>query len=123
MKKIIAFALIVITSLTINAQLANTKWKGTLNLDNPIDAFFNFKTDTLEVLNTEDNSNIESMKFSVNDSVLVIQKLFGQSQCDNSAIGRYKFQINGDEMTWEVMTDDCDDRSQVIGSMKLSREK
>jgi hypothetical protein len=123
MKKIFALFLILFIALGVNAQLSNTKWRGTLHLDDPIDVIFSFKTDTLEALNAEDNSSIETMKFSVNDSVLVIQKLFGQSQCDNSATGKYKFEINGNEMTWKVISDDCDERSQVIGSMKLSREQ
>jgi hypothetical protein len=123
MKKIFCFLLVLIATLSIHAQLSNTKWRGTLHLDEPIDVIFNFKADTLEAINAEDYSNIETMKFSVNDSVLVIQKLFGQSQCDNSATGKYKFEINGNEMTWKVITDDCDERSQVIGSMKLNREQ
>ncbi len=123
MKKVLFILIISFITVGVNAQLANTKWKGLLNLDNPTDAIFSFSNDTLDVLNAMDNSSMETMKFTVKDSVLIVQKLFGHSECDNNTIGNYKFTINGDDMTLKVMSDACDDRAQVIGDMKLNKQK
>ena len=124
MKKIIGSVIIFcFLSTATSAQLAHTSWKCTLNLDNPLDAYFNFSSDTLEVLNAEDSSSLETMKYSVQDSVLTIQKLFGQSMCDTDSIAKYKFEIKADEMVLSVVTDDCGDRSHAIDQMKLTRIK
>ena len=55
MKKIIFIAFIAFISASANAQLANSKWKGTLQLDNPTDVVFDFRTDTLEAFVAADN--------------------------------------------------------------------
>ncbi|MGH2566113.1 MAG: hypothetical protein ACRDE5_16460 [Ginsengibacter sp.] len=122
MKKIILVSLISFITVGVNAQLANTKWKGTLNLDSPTDAIFSFSGDTLDVLNAIDNSSMETMRFTIKDSVLTLQKLFGHSQCDTSTIGSYKFNVTGDDMTLKLMSDACDDRAEVIGDIKLNKE-
>ncbi|HEY1869812.1 MAG TPA: hypothetical protein VGG71_02075, partial [Chitinophagaceae bacterium] len=74
MKKIFISCIICFVTIIASAQIANTKWRGTLKLDNPIEAIFHFGNDTLDVINLEDNSNLETMKYSVQDSVLTIQK-------------------------------------------------
>jgi hypothetical protein len=122
MKKIFIACVISLIAFGVRAQIANTKWRGTLKLDNPIETIFRFGTDTLEVINTQDNSSLETMKYSVQDSVLTIQKISGLSVCDPSAC-KYKFVIKGDEITFEVINDPCDDRSQVLNNLKLNREK
>jgi hypothetical protein len=101
-------------------RLPIPKWKTTLQLDQPVDAVFNFSTDTLDVTNTSDNSSIETMKYTLKDTVLTIQKLYGQSQCDPATVGSYTCTINGDEMHLKVISDDCDDRN-VIADIKLNR--
>lgn len=121
MKKIIFFLLVTFLFNGLYAQLANTKWKGTLNLDSPMDVVFNFTKDTLEVTSVDDNSSLETNIYSVQDSVLSIQKLYGQSQCD-SAAGKYIFSISGNQLTLNVKNDPCDSRAQIIGSMKLNKE-
>lgn len=123
MKKILFVLFIAFITVDVNAQLANTKWKGTLNFDNPVDAIFSFSNDTLDVLNAMDNSSMETMKFTVKDSIISFQKLFGHSECDNNTIGNYKFTVSGDDMTLKLVSDACDDRAQVIGDMKLNKEK
>jgi hypothetical protein len=123
MKKIIAFSIIFATALGTHAQVTNTKWKTTLQLDNPLDVIFSFGQDTLVVVNTQDNSTLETMKYSTVGSVLTIQKLSGMSVCDSSLVCKYKFGIEGDEMTLAVIDDACNDRAQVLNNMKLNREK
>ena len=122
MKKFFVSCIICLIAFGVKAQLTNTKWRGTLKLDNPLETIFHFGTDTLDVINTQDNSSLETMKYSVRDSVLTIQKISGLSVCDPTAC-KYKFAIKGDEITFEVINDLCDDRAQVLNNLKLNKEK
>ncbi len=51
MKKTLFVLLVSFASVAVNAQLKNTKWKGTIQTDDKIDVVFDYKTDTLEVSN------------------------------------------------------------------------
>jgi len=107
--------------VSTHAQVTNSKWKTTLQLDQPVDVVFDFRTDTLDVTNAADSSSLETMKYTLKDTVLTIQKLYGQSECDTSTIGSYTCTINGDEMHLKMISDDCSDRSGVIADIKLNR--
>ena len=122
MKKIIFIAFIAFISNSANAQLANSKWKGTLQLENPTDVVFDFRTDTLEAVVAEDNSSLELMKYSINDSVLSIQKISGQSECEDSYIAKYKFEINEDGLLLTVIEDTCMDRAGVLDNTKWVKQ-
>ena len=93
MKQIICVLVIIFIGLNAQAQLTNTKWKATLQLDEPIDVVFNFSADTLNVTSADDNSDIEAMNYSLQDTVLTLRKLYGQSQCDTSAVGNYSYKV------------------------------
>ncbi|HVX25291.1 MAG TPA: hypothetical protein VHB70_03035 [Parafilimonas sp.] len=112
---------IFLTALSAHAQLANTKWKATLQLDQPLDVIFNFGADTLDVTNAEDHSDIEAMKYTAQDTVLSIEKLYGNSQCDTSGVGKYSFKVDGDTLSLKLISDYCTDRSDVIGDIKLEK--
>jgi len=114
--------LISVASISVNAQLANTKWKGVLNIQSGMNTVFNFSNDTLEVFNADTNESLETMKYSTKDSLLTLQKLYGSSQCDTSTPGVYKFQINNNELTLTLVSDECPDRADAIGTMKLDKE-
>ena len=122
MNKIFVTLSIFLVAFSANAQLTNTKWKGTLNIQGGLGVQFNYGKDTLEVINLDDNSSIETMKYTVNDSIVTIQKLYGSSQCDTSTLGKYKYVINGDQMTMRLISDDCFDRSNAIGTLTLKKE-
>jgi len=122
MKKIIFIAFIAFISASANAQLANSKWKGTLQLDNPTDVVFDFRTDTLEAFVAEDNSSLELMKYSIKDNVLSIQKISGQSECDDTAVAKYKYEIGSDGLLLTLIEDNCIDRSGVLDNTKWVKE-
>lgn len=121
MIKIFVALLITFTAFNANAQLANTKWKGTLNIQGGMEVQFVYGKDSLEVINLEDNSTLETMKYTVKDSLVTFQKLSGMSQCDPSSLGKYKFVINNDQMTMSLVSDDCPDRSIAIGTLILKK--
>jgi len=123
MKKIIYLLVIIFISSGVHAQIANTKWAVTLQLDDAVDVLFNFETDTLEVISADDNSSLETMRYSTTDTVLTLQKLYGQSQCDTAAIGKYSFTVNGNELWLKLISDDCTDRAGVIKDIKLEKKE
>lgn len=122
MKKIIILLLVFLVSFSVHAQLANTTWKGVLNIEGGMEAFFNFGNDTLEVFNASNKESMETMKYMVKDSLLTLQKIFGGSECDNSTPGNYKFEIKNDERTLSLLSDSCYIRSEAIGTIKLNKE-
>jgi hypothetical protein len=118
MKKIIFILLLSSASVTLHAQLKNTKWKGTIHSDNDIDVVFDYKSDTLEVTNIADSSNLETMTYTLKDSVLALQKVYGQSSCSLTGTGKYKFEIKDNLLSITLISDDCDDRSSALNNSK-----
>ncbi len=114
--------LISFAFISAKAQLTNTKWKGTIHLDQPTDIIIHFGTDTLEAFSAEDNSSVEIMHYSIQDTVLTVQKISGQSQCDDVVVGKYKIEIKDNEMLMTVIDDDCDDRGPVLDNTTWKKE-
>ena len=123
MKEIIFIFGISLVSITLNAQLKNTKWKGTVHSDNDIDVIFNYRSDTLEVTNIADSSNLETMTYTIKDTVLSLQKIYGQSNCSVTGMGKYKFEIKDDLLYITLLSDDCDDRSSALNNSKWIKIK
>ena len=121
MRKIMLLVLVFFTTVSVNAQFSNTKWKGVLNIQGGMEVVFNFSNDTLDVVNSG-NESLETMKYSTKDSLITFLKLYGSSQCDTSTPGVYKFEITGNELTLSLVSDSCFDRSEAIGTMKLDKE-
>ena len=121
MKKTIYMLALCFLCLHAHAQLANSKWKTTLHVDPPINVLFSFSADTLVVTNADDSSSLETLRYSLKDTVLTLQKLYGQSGCDTAAVGTYSCLINTDEMHLKIISDVCNDRSDAIGDVKLTR--
>ena len=115
--------LIAFIAYSSNAQLSG-KWKGTLNIQGgAMDVEFNFTNDTLDVVNTSENQSLETMKYTLADSVISLQKLYGSSSC-GTEIGKYKYAIANNELTLSLISDDCSDRAAAIGSnMQLKKEE
>lgn len=122
MNKIVLSMLISLIAYAADAQLSNTTWKGTLNIEGGMNVLFNFNNDTLDVVNAADNSSLETMTYKLADSVITLVKLYGQSQCSDTP-GKYKFVRDNDELTLSLLSDDCSDRADAIGTMKLEKEE
>lgn len=122
MNKMLSTTIAVFMICTVNAQFSNTKWKGVLDINGGMNVVFLFKSDTLNVVNAYDNSSLETMKYAVNGKVITLQKLYGQSQCDESALGKYKYAIVKNEMKLSLISDDCYDRSNAVATLKLKKE-
>lgn len=121
--KEIVFVFLAFTSVTVNAQLKNTKWKGTIQADNNMNVILNYKTDTLNVSNADDGSNIETMTYTVKDSVVTLQKVYGQSNCDGIGKGKYNFDIKNDLLYLKLLSDSCSDRSGALNNSTWMKTK
>jgi len=120
MKKITLLLMVTIGALTTQAQLAKTKWKGTLQLDNPLEVIWDFGNDSLVVYALADNSALETMTFKDADKTLTIKKVFGQSDCTESE-GKYKYEIKNDELVLTLISDECTGRSSVLNNSKWGK--
>lgn len=105
--------LVLILSASLFAQLENTRWLSTINTDGPIKVIFDFKKDSAAVYRL-DSSLIENMTFTHNDTSFTLHKVEGQSDCDNSTPGVYRFSIRMEGMAVKLISDDCNDRSAVL---------
>jgi hypothetical protein len=114
MKKLALIALVSIFCATAHAQLAGTKWRDTLKVDNPIVAIFDFGKDTLTVTAAEDGSLIEVMTYNVHEGAFTIVKVSGQSDCDNATPGKYHFEMKNGGMFVTLVQDACTDRAAVL---------
>lgn len=122
MKKTFALLFVSFIAFNLHAQLSNTKWKGTLSIQGGINVLFNFTHDTLDVTNADSGESIETMKYNLEDSVLTIQKLWGNSQCDTTW-GKYRYSIKDNQLTLSLIKDDCYDRAEAIGTMILEKKE
>ena len=118
MKKafIIIFSSFLVSITSIHAQVANTKWKGILNMDGPTPVIWQFDTDTVQVFNISDSSLVEKMTYRTESGFLLFTKVSGISSCDNTTIGKYKFSIRSDSLFVAPYDDPCNDRASAVSS-------
>ena len=116
MKKIALLALICFIVMSADAQLTNTKWKVTLYIPDSTDVIFDFRTDTVEAITEATNESLETTIYTVQDSILTFKKVYGQSDCDDTVIGKYKFEMKDDGMFLTLIEDNCSDRSNALNN-------
>jgi len=75
MKKIAFLLLASIASSSVFAQLENTRWKSTVTIDGPENVLFDFKKDTVGLYRIADNSMIENMTYTHNDTSFILKKV------------------------------------------------
>jgi hypothetical protein len=87
----------------------------TLYTPDPAEIVFDFRTDTVEAFSADDNESVETMLYTVEDSVLTIKKITGQSECDDTP-GKYKFEIKDDGMYLTLIEDACAHRAELLNN-------
>ena len=95
------------------AQLENTRWKTTLQIDGPLNTLMDFRRDTILMYTVADSNIIERMTYTSDDTSLTLVKIDGQSDCYKEP-GKYRFTITGDNLLLKLLADDCYDRYSVI---------
>ena len=118
MKKalIIIFSIILGSLTALHAQVANTKWKGTLILDGPTPVIWQFDKDTVQIFNITDSSLVEKMTYKTEPGFFLFTKVSGISSCDTSTIAKYKFSIRSDSLFIAPFEDPCNDRASAVSN-------
>ena len=113
MKKYFSLLIVMALFTSAFAQLKNTRWKTTLQINGPVNAILDFKKDTVLLYTVADSNMIERMIYTKDDTSFTLVKIDGQSDCYNSP-GKYAFSVKGDELSLRMVKDDCYDRYSVI---------
>ena len=123
MKKAFACSVMfLLLSLTISAQLTDTKWKNFMNIPDPYETILHFKKDTAILTLAADGSLIETMIYVVSKDTLRLTKVSGLSPCNETA-GLYRIQVSDDKLTIVPISDDCNDRANAFKPEPWTREK
>jgi hypothetical protein len=125
MKKILPALLPLLFCIipAIHAQIANSKWEGTVKMDTLTPVTWHFAKDTVWVVQISDNSLVETMTYKTEHGYLYLTKITGVSSCDTKVVGKYKFEIRDDKLYMTVAEDACEDRSSAINSDPYQRVK
>jgi len=110
MKTLSISLLLIITCSFAKAQLAGTKWTGTMLVPEATSVSFDFKKDTLNLIINDSGEIVETMTYTVKDDIITIKKLEGHSPCDEGSLAVLKYAIKNDLLTVTVVSDACDDR-------------
>ena len=121
MKRAGLLMILAFFSISLHAQLSNTKWKITLQLENPTETFFDFGKDSLKVFVLADSSLLETCLFTEKEGEMSILKVKGISNCEGQA-GKYKFEIHNDQLVLKLISDSCSDRAEVLDNDVLTRK-
>lgn len=114
MKKTILVLLTIFMGACLHAQLTNTQWKTRIDINGPVGVILDFKKDTCSLYTIADSTIIETMTYTIKDSVFTLHKIEGQSECDNSTPGVYKFVLQANKLALHMVSDNCDDRVSAI---------
>jgi hypothetical protein len=113
MKALVILTLLFSLTLSANAQLNNTNWKGTIMAPSEVNVVLQFKKDTLNIVIAGTDDVIESMKYSVKDDVITINKIAGGSPCSNDVTATIKYDIKDTTLVLVPLTDPCDERKNA----------
>jgi len=93
--------------------LTNTEWKGVASIPTPAEVVFKFNTEDVDLV--YQGNVIEKMKYSFTDQgSLKLIKIEGNSPCDSKEEGLYKYQIDGDTLTFMIINDACMERQTAF---------
>jgi hypothetical protein len=124
MKKSIHLILLVICAAFLaQAQLKNTKWKGTVNSPGPVDVLWDFGKDTVVVIMLPDSAVLETMTYQLKDSLLLLTKVTGSSPCSTSDIAKYRISFKADQFSLTPSDDPCDERKSAVNSDPYTKVK
>lgn len=115
--------LFTLTFYTADAQIADTKWRGNLNIPDVVECILQFKKDTVIVLVAADQSFIvETMTYKLQNDTLTLTKVSGNSPCTET-IGVYKCVLKEEKLYISPIKDECIERANAFLPEGLIKEK
>nr|WP_309547111.1 S8 family peptidase [Spirosoma foliorum] len=114
----ILFFFSLLTASQAQLPIHTTRWKGLIMAPNAIQVVVSFGNDTLSIKTESDNRVLETMRYEQDGDTLFIQKITGQSSCENNALALYKlaYTNNGESFLLTPINDKCPERQQAFSS-------
>ena len=122
MKSISLAIIATLVFVSASAQLKNTRWNTTLEINGSVNTMIDFGKDTLLVYTVTDSTMIERMTYNSDDTSFTLTKIDGQSQCETIP-GKYGFTIKENNLSLKLLKDECYDRSNVLENTTWTRWK
>lgn len=126
---LISAAILCLSFFAAQAQLAGTKWEGTIKIPvhdgqlHPFAVVCSFQNDTMTMVYPLGTLPTDVMVFSEKENILSIKKVSGGVPCDNTAIGKYSYEIKNDQLFLTKIEDACAARGAVDISQAFVRMK
>ena len=120
MKKLLICLLFITSALASKAQLANTKWMGTMMVPDEQKVSLAFKKDTLFIM--IDDEAVESMTYTIKDNTIIANKFDGKSPCE---LGPFTltFSVKDNQLFIKDTSDTCDERLHAWTATPFIKEK
>jgi len=99
--------------------LLDTQWSGIGKIPMAEEIILKFSEDKMDVI--LENKVIESTKYEVKGNQINFSKISGGSPCEVGAKGNYSFEIIGNKLTIEAVTDECLARTKSLKGSILTR--
>ena len=122
MKKLLLLLVLVTGTMVSKAQLANTKWTGTMYVPTDAQVTLNFKKDSVEMIINENDMVGETMAYTIKDDVITLKKLSGHSPCGTDTF-TVKYIIKDGKLFITPLTDPCEDRTHSWASAGYTKVK
>jgi hypothetical protein len=123
MKKIALIILLCSACSLAQAQFANTKWTGTLNLPDPAGVMLDFKKDVVDVVLDQSGEVLETMSFTIKADTIFLKKVTGQSVCSEQSIAKLKFRVADNKLSLTPISDDCQQRAEAWSKDPFTKAK
>jgi hypothetical protein len=126
-KSILLTAVVFFTLLGAKAQLANTKWQGSIKIPmqdgvmTPFATVWEFKQDTIIVTYAMGKLPTDVMSYTEDKGVISIRKVSGGVPCDNDAVGKFSYEIKNSQLFIHKLEDACDARGHADVSAPLDK--
>ncbi len=128
-KMLLSAAILCLSFFAAHAQLAGTKWGGTIKIPmqdgqlHPFAVVCSFQNDTMSMVYVLGKLPTDLMVYSEKDNILSVRKVSGGVPCDNTQIGKYSYEIKNEQLFLTKIEDACAARgaadiSQAFVKMK-----
>ncbi|HVU54784.1 MAG TPA: hypothetical protein VHD83_07000 [Puia sp.] len=124
-KLTIAVSLCCFFILHANAQLANTQWKGSINIPKAHAILWKFDKDTVKVFFKDKDEDTEVMVYTedVAEKKVSFTKISGTSPCASGFTGVYNYTTANDKLSLKPIQDTCTGRTSAVHGVFFTRVK
>jgi hypothetical protein len=121
----IAASLCCFFVLNAHAQLANTQWKGSVNIPDARPVLWKFDRDTVRVVFIDKSEETELMTYrdDAGEKKVSFTKISGGSPCASGFTGVYSYKAADDKLSLKPVQDTCTARTSAVTGVFFTRVK